>query len=91
MLREGGGTDFGLHQALDLVGLGREEKLEVAAGFEGQDPQVETEDHAEDAAHNGHVAGQLDPFAGGCGEAGERDDEGDEDEDGVDDARCGIC
>lgn len=85
--REGGKTNLGLHQALDLVGLGGKHGRKVTPRLEREDPQEQAEDHAKEGAHHGHVAGELDPLARGGREPGQRDHEGDEDEDGVDDAR----
>lgn len=77
-----------MHEALDLVELGSKERREVSPRLERKDPQVETENHAEDGADHGEVARELDPLAGGRRETGERDHESNEDEDGVDNARC---
>ncbi len=63
-------TNLGLHEALDLVGLGGEQRRKVAAGLERQDPHVQAENHGEHGADDGHVARELDPLAGRRRQAG---------------------
>jgi hypothetical protein len=80
-------TNLDLHQALDAVRLLHEPGEEVVAGLEGQDPEVQAQDEGVDHADDTHPPGGLEPAAGGGGETRQRDEEGNEDEDGVDDAR----
>ena len=58
---------------------------EVSAGTERLEPDVEADDQGGDAAGDDQVAVEAEPdFVGGEEEAGEGDEEGDEDDDGVD-------
>lgn len=57
----------------------------IRLGLEGHDPEVETDDEAEDTADGGHPAAQLEPSSCGGDYAGNSEEECDEDEDGIHD------
>lgn len=83
------GQTYGrLHEFLDLGTLSEVERRKVLLSLEGQDPEVETDDEAKDAADGGHPATNLEPSSRRGDDTGNCEEESDEDEDGIHDTSC---
>ena len=87
----GTGAYSHLHEILHGGRLGHPERRKVVLGLERQDPEVQADDHAEHGAEGGHDGAQLEPGPSRGDDARDGDEKGDEDEDGVGDARCWWC
>ena len=82
------GTYGCLYQALSLGLQSGVDCLEILLGAERLNPQKEANDESEDAAESGHVGSDDQPPPLGSDDTQDCDQEGDEDEDGIDNSRC---
>ncbi len=76
-----------LHQVLDRRRLRSPQACEVLLRLKSQDPQNKTDNQAKDAAQENHNRAEFEPAARGRDDGRDREQERNEDQDGVGDAR----